>query len=172
VVATTTTMNRDEYIERYRRLSLQSDLLRQRLSRNNSSEPSSPIDGTSPSSSPVRRTSTANQHYLPYSFPSAHVWPTPQAVPAAWKAPESEQVDEANLYEINHQIKALLTELLNCDAVKHDKMYRAWVQARLMDAEHELKTQRRRRSSVAQDTIRKISMNLGLSPVPAFRASF
>lgn len=107
-----------------------------------------------------------------YSFPSTSAWPIPQAIPATWKSPESEQVDEAELYEINKQMKALLTELLNCECIKHDKMDRAWVQARLMDAEHELKRQRRRRSSVAQETIRTISLSLGVSPVPGCRSSY
>lgn len=164
-------MNREEYMERYTRLSQQSETLRQRLSMSSSSDDFSPVESYSPDSSPIQRTSSTTRTQA-YSFPSAQVWPVPQAVPATWKSSESEQVDEANLYEINHKIKALLTELLNCDSVKQDKMYRAWVQARLMDAEHELKRQRRRRSSVAQETIRTISLNLGLSPVPGCRASF
>jgi len=163
-------------MERYARLSQQSDLIRQRLSMGGfSGDPFSPTQrssrDSSPDISPLRRTTSITQSQA-YSFPSAQTWPIPQAVPTSWKSPESEQVDEANLYEINHKIKALLTELLNCDSVRQDKMYRAWVQARLMDAEHELKRQRRRRSSVAQETIRTISLNLGLSPVPACRASF
>jgi len=165
-------MDRDDYMERYSRLTQQSDMIRQRLSiSSSSSDAYSPNESESSDYSPVRRKSSSSQTQA-YSFPSAQVWPVPQAVPATWKSSESEQVDEANLYEINHKIKALLTDLLNCEAVKQDKMYRAWVQARLMDAEHELKRQRRRRSSVAQETIRTISMNLGLSPVPACRASF
>ncbi len=48
--------------------------------------------------------------------------------------------DEQKLLQINQQIKSTLTELLNCESVKGDKQYRAWVQSRLMDAEMELKT--------------------------------
>jgi Na+-translocating ferredoxin:NAD+ oxidoreductase RnfC subunit len=107
-----------------------------------------------------------------YSFPSAQVWPVSQAVPDIWKSSESEQVDEASLYEVNHQIKCLLTDLLNCESVKSDKLYRAWVQARLMDAEHELKRQRRRRSSAAQETLRAINLTNCLSPDMGCRASF
>jgi len=172
----TSTMNKDEFLERYTQLALQSEALRQRLSFSSSSSDGgdglSAIDSISPRASPTRRRSSIiPTQALPYSFPSAQVWPMPQAVPGMWRSSESEQVDEASLYEINHQIKALLTDLLNCSSVKSDKMYRAWVQARLMDAEHELKRQRRRRSSVAQETIRTISLNLG-SPIPGCRASF
>ncbi|KAF1810854.1 hypothetical protein P152DRAFT_373930, partial [Eremomyces bilateralis CBS 781.70] len=68
---------------------------------------------------------------------------------ASSSPPNSAQLhaDEAKLFDINHQIKATLTELLNAPSVRHDERMRAWVQERLMDAEQELKRQRRRRSS-------------------------
>jgi hypothetical protein len=51
--------------------------------------------------------------------------------------------EERRLMDVNQQIKATLTELLNCEGVKHDQRYRVWVQRRLMDAERELKEGRR-----------------------------
>lgn len=74
------------------------------------------------------------------------------------------------LYEINQQIKTTLTELLNCDSVKHDKAFRAWVQSKLMDAEHELKKQRRRRSSAsvgANETMRAFEVSHPWATSPA-----
>lgn len=56
-------------------------------------------------------------------------------------------VDEEALFDVNHDIKSTLTELLNCEAVRNDKRMRLWVQTRLMDAELELKRQRKRRVS-------------------------
>ncbi|KIW05653.1 uncharacterized protein PV09_03519 [Verruconis gallopava] len=169
----TVAMDRDEYLERYARLSLQSEALRRRLSINSpTNEGLFCVDSMSPESSPSAHRPSVSAQAHRYSFPSAQVWPTPQATPDAWKSPESEQEDEANLYEINHQIKCLLTDLLNCDSVKSDKVYRTWVQARLMDAEHELKRQRRRRSSAAQETMRTISISHGVSSIPGCRASF
>lgn len=50
---------------------------------------------------------------------------------------------ERKLYHVNQQIKTTLTELLNCESVKRDRLYRAWVQTRLMEAERELKQGRR-----------------------------
>lgn len=47
--------------------------------------------------------------------------------------------------ESHHDIKATLTDLLNCESVKRDAKTRLWVQTRLMEAEMELKRQRRRR---------------------------
>ena len=56
-------------------------------------------------------------------------------------------IDERKLYDINYDIKSTLTELLNCEAVRHDGKMRLWVQTRLHDAEKELKRQRKRRVS-------------------------
>lgn len=51
--------------------------------------------------------------------------------------------EEKKLITVNQQIKATLTELLNCEGVKQDRQYCLWVQRRLMDAERELKEGRR-----------------------------
>ncbi|KAK0937887.1 hypothetical protein LTR29_010562 [Friedmanniomyces endolithicus] len=61
--------------------------------------------------------------------------------------------DESRLYDVNHNIKSTLTELLNCEAVRHDHTMRLWVQTRLLDAEQELKRQRRRRVSLPTITL-------------------
>lgn len=51
------------------------------------------------------------------------------------------------LAEINQQIIATLTELLNTESVRSDDKSRAWIQDRLMEAEHQIRRQRRRHSS-------------------------
>jgi hypothetical protein len=58
--------------------------------------------------------------------------------------------DEMKLLNVNQQIKATLTELLNCESVRGDREYRMWIQTRLMEAERELKGSRRcgRRRSI------------------------
>ncbi|TKA80493.1 hypothetical protein B0A55_02303 [Friedmanniomyces simplex] len=61
--------------------------------------------------------------------------------------------DECKLYDVNRNIKSTLTELLNCDAVRHDHKMRLWVQTRLLDAEHELKRQRKKRVSIPTITL-------------------
>jgi hypothetical protein len=45
---------------------------------------------------------------------------------------------EIELHNLRMQIKTTLTNLLNCDGVKHNRRYRMWVQTRLMDTEKEL----------------------------------
>jgi len=52
------------------------------------------------------------------------------------------------LHDLSNTIKATLTSLLNCESVKHNAELRSWVQERLMEAEHDLKRQKRRRSSL------------------------
>jgi hypothetical protein len=59
--------------------------------------------------------------------------------------------DESHkLYEINQQIVATLMELLNTEAVKTDPKYRAFIQEKLMESEHQIRRQRRRHSSNAE----------------------
>lgn len=72
------------------------------------------------------------------------------------------------LAEINHQIVATLTELLNTDSVRADERSRAWIQERLMEAEHQIRRQRRRRSSnserhVASSIAHKLELDLRTS---------
>jgi hypothetical protein len=78
--------------------------------------------------------------------------PTP-TVPVAAAGPEN------SLLDLNQQIKATLTSLLNCETVKHDQEFRGWVQERLMEAEHELKRARRRRSSLEREEVMKELMD-------------
>jgi len=54
--------------------------------------------------------------------------------------------EQAKLCDVNEGIKRALTELLNCEAARSDRAFRSWVQARLLDAEKELRVGRRRRS--------------------------
>ncbi|KAF2457450.1 hypothetical protein BDY21DRAFT_26138 [Lineolata rhizophorae] len=92
------------------------------------------------------------QASYPAGAPTTAPYPLPHGGHAsAVVAPSAQQhhYEEDRLYEVNQQIKTVLTGLLNCEAVRHgDSGFRAWVQGRLMDNELELKRQRRRRSSV------------------------
>lgn len=59
--------------------------------------------------------------------------------------------EEQRLFDVNESIKRALTEMLNCNAVRSDNSMRMWAQARLMEAEKELRSGRRRRSSPSRD---------------------
>ncbi|KAI9678389.1 MAG: hypothetical protein M1822_008035 [Bathelium mastoideum] len=83
----------------------------------------------------------------PHSTFYTHAIPTiPEEVEDQDETDDSEEEDQ-KLYDINRQIKYTLTDLLNCDSTRTDPKFRAWVQSRLMDAEMELRRQRKRRVS-------------------------
>lgn len=60
---------------------------------------------------------------------------------------ESQSNDSHKLCMVNQQIKATLTELINTESVRSDEKYRSWVLEKLMDAEQQIRKQRRRHSS-------------------------
>ncbi|KAF2670961.1 hypothetical protein BT63DRAFT_453332 [Microthyrium microscopicum] len=123
---------RDAVYEKYLHLSQQSLRLKFSLSHKASSS-DSPLS---------RQTSTRSNSHSPT------LSPIDEATPALYGASLLSVADDLSaLMEVNQQIKATLTELLNCPSVKLDRGYRAWVQERLMEAEHEIRQQRRRRSS-------------------------
>jgi hypothetical protein len=168
------TVVQDEFIQRYKRLSELSDSIRQRLnsiSSVESYESCSPMNTFPSTPSPKQSFSQLYHYQTASSYPMAPTWP--QSYPVA-TSNTSDVSGEASLYEINQQIKTTLTELLNCESVKHDKMFRAWVQTKLMDAEHQLKRQRKRRSSVSQETMKTFEHSFGGHSASGFswRASF
>ncbi|KAK4548852.1 hypothetical protein LTR36_008625 [Oleoguttula mirabilis] len=75
--------------------------------------------------------------------------PIPEDASTASPIGFPESADEMKLHEINADIKSTLTDLLNCEAVRKDSKMRLWVATRLMNAELELKRQRKRRRSTA-----------------------
>lgn len=100
---------------------------------------------------------TSDEFKLTVSRPSLHTRRSSLPSTLANLLEEAEE-DEQKLMNVNQQIKTTLTDLLNCESVRHDRRYRMWVQTRLMDAEKELKDSRwkscgRRRSSVDMDAM-------------------
>ncbi|KAL9096514.1 MAG: hypothetical protein Q9165_001511 [Trypethelium subeluteriae] len=107
----------------------------------------------SPSLSPDSRNSSisslSSSPGSPSSFPfGTHAIPTiPEEVEEQESIDDAEE-EERKLDDINKQIKFTLTDLLNHDSTRNDSKFRAWVQSRLMDAEMELRRQRKRRVSI------------------------
>ncbi|KAF2495140.1 hypothetical protein BU16DRAFT_380710 [Lophium mytilinum] len=154
---TRTNLSMDDPMQNYMRLSNHQEILRRRLSLQLPS--STPLTAHTPdsfSSSPnVSRSSFTNETYSSSPM-SAH--PTPSSAAFNRSMCTDGQSDEGHsLYEINQQIKATLTELLNTDSVKQDDKFRVWIQGRLMDAEMEMRRQRRRRSSVDREIAESIA---------------
>lgn len=76
--------------------------------------------------------------------------PTLLATPSLSEVEE----EELKLMHVNQQIKATLTELLNCESVRGDRKWRFWIQTRLMDVEKELKGSR----SLSRNRRRSVEM--------------
>ena len=184
-------------LQRYFALHSQQGTLRRRLSISSSSSSSQSTSlksvasttASSPDMSASEASSTASSPTLNGTNSFSQISPPAFALPKPVKRrtsdrsrsmspiPEDEPTytsptielspDEQKLYDVNHDIKSTLTELLNCDAVKNDSKMRLWVQTRLMDAEQALKRQRKRRvstpsivlsSSEEQEPDRRVSM--------------
>lgn len=99
-----------------------------------------------------KQTSSGYSSSTPSSPTGANIFP--HAYPAPEKLDRyhsNSPTDEGTLIDINCQIKATLTALLNCESIKSDTRSRAWVQERLMEAEHAMRRQRRRKSSAGRD---------------------
>ncbi|OCK76305.1 hypothetical protein K432DRAFT_385527 [Lepidopterella palustris CBS 459.81] len=160
----------DDSMQRFMLLSSQQEVLRRRLSLQIPSP--TPMTASSPemqslSSSPVssRPSFSASFSAEPYntsptsSHPmSTYPFPTvPGTEHRCSLSDENRSEDGHKLYQINQQIKATLTELLNTDSVRQDDKFRAWIQGRLLDAEMEMRRQRRRRSSVDREIAESIA---------------
>jgi len=87
------------------------------------------------------------------------------SIPSIPEDPDEE--DEGKLFDVNGKIKTTLTDLMNCESVKHDTRMRTWVQTRLMDAQQHMNNEKRRRvtmgtrthaDAIAADRSRKLSL--------------
>ncbi|KAG9206381.1 hypothetical protein G6514_003212 [Epicoccum nigrum] len=155
------TLSRNESMQRYILLAAQKEALQRRMSMSipfnlpmSTSSPEFQSLSSSPGS-PTEYTST---------YPST-TEPVPTRAGTATQASVDDMHTEEShkLYEINQQIVATLMELLNTDAVKTDPRYRAFIQEKLMESEHQIRRQRRRHSSNAErDYASSIAQHLEL----------
>ncbi|KAF2213738.1 hypothetical protein CERZMDRAFT_96562 [Cercospora zeae-maydis SCOH1-5] len=109
---------------------------------------------SSASASPTLEASARGTSHLSTTLPR------PRKVSSQSAVPEAIPEDEVPEFKLQYSccsstvdrdplaIKANLTEMLNCEQVRNDQKMRLWIQSRLMDAELELKRQRRRRVSL------------------------
>ncbi|KAL5113784.1 hypothetical protein ACEQ8H_008320 [Pleosporales sp. CAS-2024a] len=136
---------RNESMQKYLLLSAQKEALQRRVSLQlpfgEAREASSP-EFQSLSSSPER----TSRYTSPY--PSVtEALPTTRVRASSSSSEAMHTAKSHKLAEINQQIIATLTDLLNTDSVRADDKSRAWIQEKLMEAEHQIRRQRRRQSS-------------------------
>ncbi|KAF2195351.1 hypothetical protein K469DRAFT_681675 [Zopfia rhizophila CBS 207.26] len=155
----------DDTMQKYILLSSQQEVLRRRLSLQLPSV--SPMTASSPEFQPLSSSPTfprpvyasswsAEPDYSTHSI-STYLIPTQPGMGHRHTIDDPHTGDAHKLYEINQQIKATLTDLLNTESVRSDEKYRAWIQDRLMDAEHQMRKQRRRKSSVDREIAESIA---------------
>ncbi|KAH5734225.1 hypothetical protein HBI17_203460 [Parastagonospora nodorum] len=139
------TLCRNESMQKYLLLTAQKEALQRRVALQlpfgTPREPSSP-EFQSLSSSP----DWSPKYTTPYP---AATEPLPTTtVRSSRSSMDDMHMDESHkLAEINQQIIATLTELLNTESIRSDEKSRAWIQEKLMEAEHQIRRQRRRHSS-------------------------
>ncbi|PSN64399.1 hypothetical protein BS50DRAFT_602111 [Corynespora cassiicola Philippines] len=131
-------------MQRYMLLSSQQEVLRRRLSLHVPC--AAPMTAASPEFQSLSSSPTSGGTYLPYPTNTNPI-PVQPGMGHRHSIDDPHIEDSHRLCEINQQLKATLTELLNTDSVRADGKYRAWVQGRLMDAEQQIRREKRRRSS-------------------------
>ncbi len=134
-------------MQKYMLLSAQKEALQRRIDLEIPS--SKPMTATSPEFQSLSSSPTWSPKSLTAPYP-----PPTDPIPTGSRTQRSiddSHTDESHkLAEINRQIVATLTELLNTESVRSDDRHRAWIQERLMEAEHQSRRQRRRHSSDAE----------------------
>lgn len=150
------TMSGDPTFQKYMLLASQKEALRRRLSLQVPS--SSPMTASSPELQSLASSPTSSRSWAAEQYGSS-ISPIPTYPGVAHReGVDDGRTDESKaLCEINQQIKATLTELLNTESVRSDDRYRAWIQEKLMDAEHQIRRQRRRRSSMDREIAQSIA---------------
>ncbi|KAH8727820.1 hypothetical protein GQ44DRAFT_676781 [Phaeosphaeriaceae sp. PMI808] len=137
---------RNESMQKYLLLSAQKEALQRRISLEIPF--AAPMDASSPE---FQSLSSSPDHSPSYASPypaTTNLSPKNKSIVGSGTNTNYMHTEESHkLAQINHQIVATLTELLNTESVRSDEKSRAWIQERLMEAEHQIRRQRRRLSS-------------------------
>ncbi|KAF1979929.1 hypothetical protein BU23DRAFT_595047 [Bimuria novae-zelandiae CBS 107.79] len=165
--STTSPSSDRDTIQKYMALSSQKEVIGRRLSLGAPIATSTP-EHRSPAPSPQTSFSSSSNWSAEPEYTSNPI-PVQQSA-AGHRHSISDLEDAHKLFEINKEIKATLTELLNTESVRSDSQYRQWIQGRLMDAEQQIRRQRRRRSSgstvdreFASSIAEHLDMGIGMS---------
>jgi len=149
-------------MQKYMLLSAQKEALQRRISLQIPF--GAPMEVSSPEFQSLSSSPACSPDYAPsYQTTTEPIPATRSAMAYPTSADDIHTEDSHKLAEINHQIVATLTELLNTECVRSDDKQRAWIQEKLMEAEHQGRRQRRRHSSNAErDFASAIAHNLEL----------
>ncbi|KAL6707828.1 hypothetical protein ACN47E_003728 [Coniothyrium glycines] len=141
------TLSRNESMQRYMLLSAQKEALQRRMALEIPF--GAPMTVTSPEFQSLSSSPTWSPKYAsPYPTTTDPLRSAPRTTITTRTSIDDMHTEESQkLNEINHQIVATLTELLNTESVRSDDKHRAWIQERLLEAEHQIRRERRRHSS-------------------------
>ncbi|KAF2631810.1 hypothetical protein BU25DRAFT_197250 [Macroventuria anomochaeta] len=143
--STRPTLSRNESMQKYILLAAQKEALQRRMSM------SIPFGLPMSTSSPEFQSLSSSFTDYTSTYPTAtEPVPTRPGTVTQSSVHDMHNDESHKLYEINQQIVATLMELLNTEAVKTDPKYRAFIQEKLMESEHQIRRQRRRHSSNAE----------------------
>lgn len=153
-------------MQRLQLLQSQQEVLQRRLSLRVPSPDTAPLSTTSPTNSFFSSPTSSRKSSTSWSPEPLSSAPSPLSSTAPHVSSSIE--DASKLREVNEQIKFTLTELLNTDSVRSDVEFRAWIQDRLLDVEHEIRKQRRRHSAGDRQFARSIALHM--SPESSFES--
>ncbi|USP80112.1 hypothetical protein yc1106_07386 [Curvularia clavata] len=153
---------RHQSMQKYMLLSAQKEALQRRMAMEIPFN--APMTPNSPEFQSLSSSPTSSNHSMPYPMASDPIPTGTRTSTAPRNSVDDMHTEESQkLAEINQQIVATLTELLNTDCIRNDEKQRAWIQERLMEAEHQIRRERRRHSSnVSGDFASAIAQHLEL----------
>ncbi|KAF2848190.1 hypothetical protein T440DRAFT_556770 [Plenodomus tracheiphilus IPT5] len=139
---------RNESMQKYMLLSAQKEALQRRMALEIPF--AAPMAAESPEFQSLSSSPTWSPKYAsPYPTVTDPV-PTRSSMSPRGSIDDMHTTETAKLSELNHQIVATLTELLNTESVRSDEKHHRWIQERLMELEHQIRRDRRRHSSNAE----------------------
>lgn len=142
------TCGQHESMQKYMLLSAQKEALQRRIAMEIPF--SAPMAPSSPEFQSLSSSPTSPKSSSPYPSASDPIPVSSRTSGTPRNSMDDMHTEESHkLAEINQQIVATLTELMNTDCIRNDEKQRAWIQERLMEAEHQIRRERRRHSSNA-----------------------
>ncbi|KAF2134375.1 hypothetical protein P153DRAFT_371768 [Dothidotthia symphoricarpi CBS 119687] len=154
-------LSRNESMQKYMLLSAQKEALQRRMSLQIPSN--EPMTSSSPEFQSLSSSPTDSLKFTT-PFPASEPVPMRIGMSSRHSIDDIHTEESHKLFEINQQIVATLTELLNTQSVRSDDKHRAWIQERLMEAEHQSRRQRRRHGSNSErDFASSIAQHLELN---------